>query len=193
MPSENDFATLPDGQKLPFCIVLIGMAGTGKSTVGKLLAEMMEWMHVDTDRLLEAYLGSSLKEFKDRAGLADFLLAEEQVISELMLNRCVISTGGSVIYSESGMNRLKSMGPVIFLDATLQTIQKRMSRFSLQSLAIAPGQTLDDLYQERKPLYERYADTVVDTEHLSAHETAEAVHAWVTSRYERIFSGERDQ
>ncbi|MBG0775056.1 MAG: shikimate kinase [Desulfovibrionaceae bacterium] len=150
---------LPEGA----CISLVGMAGAGKSTVGELLARTLGWGHLDTDRLLEAYFGAPLQDIFDRFGLAEFRRVEERVIAALRVRRMVVSTGGSVIYGPTAVAALRALGPVVFLDATLEDVRRRVGGGEGRGLAIAPGQTIDDLYAERRPLYLAAATHVLGT------------------------------
>ncbi len=156
-PVERDSVLQP-------CITLVGMAGAGKSTLGEKLAERLGWGQLDTDRHMESYYGKPLQEIMDTFGLDEFLRIEGYLVSELMLNRTVISTGGSVIYSEIAMNQLKKLGPVILLDIDEATFLDRVGNGENRGLAIAPGKTLSDLYNERQPLYRAAADIVVRTD-----------------------------
>lgn len=158
---------------------MIGMAGSGKSTLGKLLSQSLSWAHVDTDWLLEAWWGTNLQSIRDHLGLKGFLQAEEKVVLDLRLNRCVISTGGSVVYSAPAMDFLKSLGPIIYLHAELQTILKRVQNVSTRGLAMDKGQTLEDIYLQRKPLYEQYADFVVSTDQNSPQECVQLIEQWL--------------
>jgi shikimate kinase len=161
--AANDFTALPAGEARPLCLTLIGMAAAGKSMIGRALAGLLGWLHVDTDRLLEAHFGTCLQDVRERLGLEGFLLAEEQLTSELFLNRCVISTGGSVVYGERAMARLRTLGPVVLLDTELEVIEQRLSDYSTRGLVIRSGQSIRDLFEERRPLYRKYADHVVPT------------------------------
>jgi len=146
------------------CITLVGMAGAGKSTLGRALAERLGWGQLDTDRHLEAYYGMSLQGLMDHFGLAEFLRIEGHLVSQLSLTRTIISTGGSVIYSERAMARLKELGPVVLLDIDEQTFLDRVGDGRDRGLAIAPGETLRDLFARRQPLYRAAADIVVRTD-----------------------------
>jgi shikimate kinase len=146
------------------CISLIGMAGAGKTTIGRALAKRLGWAHLDTDSLLEAYWGCVLQELVDGLGLEEFLRAEEKLVSELWLRRTVISTGGSVIYSPAAIQRLKSLGAVVYLQASVATICARVEGGQGRGLARRPGQSLEQLYEEREPLYRAAADHVLDME-----------------------------
>lgn len=152
-----------DEIELP-CITLVGMAGAGKSTLGELLAQRLGWGQLDTDRYLESYYAMSLQQIMDTYGLDGFLRIEETLVSKLNLTRTVISTGGSVIYSEKAMAQLKKLGPVVLLDIDEATFVKRVGDGENRGLAIAPGKTMADLYNERLPLYRAAANVVVSTD-----------------------------
>lgn len=161
------------------CISLIGMAGVGKSTVGRQLALRLDWPHLDTDRLLEAYYGKPLQSIFDALGLQDFLQAEETVVANLGAKRCVISTGGSVVYGSSAVEKLRALGPVIHLDATSETIERRIDDLDQRGLAMAPGQTLAMLHAERAPLYAKAATKVIHTDDISPEDCVEQILAWL--------------
>ena len=161
------------------CITLIGIAGSGKSTLGKLLSQSLSWAHVDTDKLMEAWWGTNLQSIRDHLGLKEFLLAEEKIILDIKLNRCVISTGGSVIYSQNAMDYLKTVGPVIYLQADMQTILNRVQNISTRGLVMDKGQTLEDVYWERTPLYEQHADFVVKTDEYSPQKCVQLIEDWL--------------
>lgn len=161
------------------CISLIGMAGAGKTTVGQHLAHKLGWTQLDTDRLLEAFYGLPLQEIFDELGHADFLQAEELVVANLGAKRCVVSTGGSVVYGPRAVSKLQELGPVVHLFAELETIRQRIHNPDQRGLVMAPGQTLDALYEERRPLYANAASLVVSTEELSPEACAEAILDWL--------------
>lgn len=157
------------------CITLIGMAGAGKSTLGQALAERLGWEQLDTDRLMEAYYGLPLQGIMDAFGLEQFLRIESHLVSELGLKRTVISTGGSVIYSTPAVDRLRELGPLVFLDIDEATFLKRVGDAEDRGLAITPGTTLSDLYNERQPLYRNAADIVVRTDHQPVAACVDAI------------------
>lgn len=142
-------------------IVLIGMPASGKSTVGRLLAERLRRPFVDTDTVLEQRHGVPLADLLQTCGLDGFVAREEQVVLELDVRGAVIATGGSVVYGERGMAALREHGTVVLIDCPLQVLARRLGDPAARGMVIAPGQTLDELLQERLPLYRRYADITV--------------------------------
>jgi len=161
------------------CVSLIGMAGAGKSTLGRLLAERLGWAHLDTDRLIEAYYGLPLQELLDGLGLEAFLKAEETLVSMLGVRRAVISTGGSVVYGPAAMERLKLLGPLIHLEISLPTFLGRVGDAGNRGLAMAPGLTREDLYRERQPLYQAAADFSLSTDTTDRMAGVERILAWL--------------
>ncbi len=146
----------PDG-----CISIVGMAAAGKSALGRELARIFSWAHVDSDNVIEAIYGARLQKLADSLSKEEFLDMEGQVIQSLRLSRCVVSTGGSVVYREEAVRRLKKMGPVLYIDVPLPIILERIARKPDRGLAIAPGQTIEDLFEERRLLYEKAADYTI--------------------------------
>lgn len=141
----------PDG-----CISIIGMAAAGKSTIGRELARLIDWPHVDTDNIIESVYGVRLQDIANRMDKESFLNLEGEIVSRINLKRVLVSTGGSVIYREPAMRHLATLGPIIYIEVPLPVILERIARKPERGLAIAPGQTIEDLYNERKALYEKY-------------------------------------
>lgn len=171
VPSDTDrTATSPffdRSAEETFAVSLIGMAGAGKSTLGRAVADRLKWAYVDTDRLMEAYFGAPLQIIRERLGLDNFLQAEDHVVTGLYVSRCVVSTGGSVVYSSTAMERLKTLGPVVFLDVPLPIIESRLQDVSNRGLAIADGQSIADLFAERHPLYLKFSSHILPMQGLS--------------------------
>jgi len=164
------------------CVTLIGMAGAGKSTVGLVLAARLGWGHVDTDYIIEAHYGRPLQDVFDGLGREVFLRVEERLIAGLGLKRCIVSTGGSVIYGPTAIARLKELGPVIHLYADLESVTRRVADAKGRGLAIAPGQTIADLYYERLPLYQAVAQLTVDSGATSPEACAQAIEHWLAEQ-----------
>lgn len=154
---------LARAEKDEACVVVIGMAGSGKSTIGRALAERLGYAFVDTDSLMESAYGAPLQEVTDALTREEFLDLEARFVSTLRLGRCVVATGGSVVYRQAAMEHLKKLGPIVSLMAPLEVIEARIALKPDRGLAIGEGQTVADLFNERAPLYEKYGDVRCDT------------------------------
>lgn len=142
--------------------VLIGMSGAGKSTLGVLLAKALGMDYVDTDIMIQQQEGRLLQEIIDSDGIEAFMEVEEKVVSKLQLKNCVVSTGGSVVYSEKAMNVLKQDGLVMYLHVPYEEIEKRLLNVTTRGIVIKKGNNLRDVYEERVPLYIKYSDQTLD-------------------------------
>ena len=156
-------------------ISLIGLPGSGKSTVGAALAKHLGLELVDADGLIEAQEQRTLQQIMDERGNSAFRAIEEQVLTEMPLYPSVISTGGSVVYSDKIMARLAAASAVVYLRATFDTIKYRVSLAPQRGIASDGNQTLHDLYTERVPLYERYGEIVVDCDEASPKDIAASI------------------
>ncbi len=134
------------------------MPGSGKSTVGVLLAKALGYLFDDVDLLISRRAGKPLQKILDEDGLEYFLRLEEELGSTLAADRTVIATGGSMVLSEKAMAHLKSMGEVVFIDVPFAEIERRVTNIKTRGIVFHPNETLADVYRERLPLYERYAD-----------------------------------
>lgn len=143
-------------------IILIGMPGSGKTTLGTELAEVLGYGYIDSDSVIVARMGKCLNEIIAEVGREGFLDVEAKVNGELCADRCVIATGGSVIYRAQAMEKLKTLGTVVYLKLPYEVIEKRLGDLQKRGVAIKEGFTLKDLYDERAPLYEKYADVTVE-------------------------------
>ena len=158
-------------------IVLIGMPGAGKSTVGILLAKRTSRDFVDTDVLIQISQGRLLQDIVDTDGYMALRKIEEEIILGLHCGHHVIATGGSAVYSPAAMEHLKSNGIVVFLDVDLFTLESRIQDFGTRGLAKRPDQTLSELFEERLILYRKYADITIDCVGLSHEEVcAQIIH-----------------
>lgn len=156
-------------------LILIGMPGVGKSTLGVLLAKQFGLDFMDTDLLLQRRLGLRLQQMINLQGLHSFRYAEEQMLLDLDCEQTLIATGGSVIYSAPGMQHLKQLGQIIYLQISLPQLQRRISDMGQRGVVIAPGQTFADLYAERTPLYSRYADIHVSIDNLGVEDVLQKI------------------
>jgi len=143
-------------------IVLTGMPGAGKSTVGVILAKILGMNFIDTDLVIQERTGLRLQEIIDRDGPAEFLRIEEAAVHALMCQNTVIATGGSVVLSPLSMEHLKKEGIIVYLSVPFVEIEKRLGNISGRGVVLLPGQDLRMLYDTRVPLYEKYADVTVD-------------------------------
>jgi shikimate kinase len=146
----------------PSNIVLIGMPGSGKSTVGIILAKLTSRSFIDTDVLIQTREVRSLQDIVDHDGYLFLREIEEKTLLGLDLRNHVIATGGSAVYSPAAMRHLKSDGVIIFLDVNLETLKVRVSDYATRGLAKRPDQNVDDLFAERSALYRKYADITID-------------------------------
>lgn len=142
-------------------LVLIGMPGSGKSTVGVILAKMTARGFVDTDVLIQTFQNQRLQDIVDIGGHSALRAIEEQVILGLSVKNHVIATGGSAVYSDSAMNHLKTDGIVVFLDVDFDEISNRLGDFSSRGIAKRPDQSLEELFEERFKLYTKHADLTI--------------------------------
>lgn len=143
-------------------IVLIGMPGAGKSTVGVVLAKHMGRRFLDSDLVIQEKTGKLLHEIISEKGLEGFLAIENEINCGLERNGSVIATGGSVIYGSRAMEHLRQTGTVVYLKLSYEEIESRLGDLKKRGVALKEGQTLRDLYEERIPLYEKYADFVLE-------------------------------
>jgi shikimate kinase len=151
-------------------IVLIGMPGSGKSTIGVVLAKMTSKNFVDTDVIIQTLQGRSLQDIVDKEGHIALLKIEQDVLLNLLFQNYVIATGGSAVYSHTAMEHLKESGVIIFLNVDLPVLEKRISNFPGRGLVKRPDQTLADLFSERFCLYNEYADFTIECGSLTHDE-----------------------
>ena len=156
-------------------IVLIGMPGCGKSTVGVLLAKALQMDFVDTDIVLQQQQGKKLQEIIDQVGNDAFLKMEEDCVRGLECDQTVVATGGSVVYGKEAMRRLHENGLVVYIRLPYEEIERRLSNLATRGVTLKKGQTLRNLYDERIPLYEKYAHVVIDAEHQWLRDTVKVI------------------
>ena len=152
-------------------IVLIGMPGCGKSTVGVLLAKALQMDFVDTDIVLQQQQGKKLQEIIDQVGNDAFLKMEEDCVRSLECDQTVVATGGSVVYGKEAMRRLHENGLVVYIRLPYEEIERRLSNLATRGVTLKKGQTLRNLYDERIPLYEAEADYIFEPEEGDVQET----------------------
>ena len=156
------------------------MPSCGKSVTGVLLAKILNKKFVDVDLMIQEKAGKGLQAIINEDGIDAFKKLEEEVILSIELNDAVIATGGSAIYYDAAMMHLKENGRVVYIDVPIEDIKKRLKNIKTRGVAMGKGQTLDDLYNIRKPLYEKYADiTVMSNNKRNMEETVEAILAAV--------------
>lgn len=158
-------------------ITLIGMPGAGKSTLGVVLAKRRGLRFVDTDLLIQEGSGKLLSEIIEQEGLDAFLDYENEVLAGLECCGHVISTGGSACYGREAMEHLKSISTIVFIDITFEEMMRRLGDLTARGVAIRDGLTIKDVYAERRPLYERYADLTLRSSGMSTREAVEALDA----------------
>ena len=156
-------------------IILIGMPGCGKSTVGVVLAKKLGYGFLDSDLLIQAREGRLLSEIIEQDGPQRFNEIEEEVNASILAERCVIATGGSVVYGPRAMAHLKEIGTVVYLKLPLEEVARRLGDLTARGVSMRPGQSLADLYRERAPLYEAWADLTVEGNGREIRETAEEI------------------
>ena len=155
-------------------IVLIGMPGSGKSTVGVLLAKALGYSFVDVDLIICKEAGKPLQEILDNEGLDFFLHLEGKIGAELDYDKTVIATGGFMVFCGKNMENKKN-GKVVFIDVDLDEIKRRVTNIKTRGIAFGKGETLDDVYRVRYPLYKKYADITVSMELSSIETTVDAI------------------
>ena len=160
------------GERYMNNIILIGMPGCGKSTVGVVLAKTMGYRFIDSDLVIQEQEGRLLSEIIETEGLDGFLNVENRINASLEVKRTVIATGGSVIYGKEAMTHLRDIGIVVYIRLPYEKIKRRLGDLTKRGVAIKSGQTLYDLYNERAPLYEKYADIIIDVNKMNISETA---------------------
>lgn len=156
-------------------IVLIGMPGVGKSTVGVVLAKVMGYQFVDADLVIQEKEGKLLCEIIEEVGTEGFIEVENRINSEIEAKHAIIATGGSVVYGKEAMEHLKEIGTVVYLKLPFEELNQRLSDIKGRGVVLKNGQTLLDLYEERVPLYEKYADITVDEFQLNVEQTIEKI------------------
>ena len=156
-------------------IVLIGMPGAGKSTVGVLLAKTLGYAFLDTDLVIQERESRLLQDLVDQLGVEAFLEREAEAICSVSCQNTVIATGGSVVCRDRAMEHLKTLGRIVYLQLPLEELERRIQNISTRGIAMAPGETLAHIYDYRAPLYQKYADLTVEVGRQSLEETVAQV------------------
>jgi len=156
-------------------VILIGMPGAGKSTLGVVLAKVLGYEFLDSDLLIQKQEKKRLSRIIEEKGTDGFMAVENRVNASIETEHTVIATGGSVVYCDEAMEHLRSIGKVVYLKLSLKAVSRRLGNLKGRGVLLKDGQTLQDLYEERTPLYEKYADIVVDEEGKDLEASLQAV------------------
>lgn len=156
-------------------VTLIGMPGSGKSTVGVVLAKVLGYHFVDSDLVIQEQTGKLLHELITEYGDEGFLEIENKVNAGLQVERFVIATGGSAVFGEEAMEHLREISTVVYLKLSYPNLKKRLGDLKKRGVVLKPGQTLEDLLEYRTPYYEKYAHVVVDEEDMDIRGVVETI------------------
>ena len=151
------------------------MPGAGKSTIGVLLAKAINYDFLDADLVIQKQYNKKLYEIINEKGIDEFLKIEDKIISDIDVKGTVIATGGSAVYGENAMKHMKENGVVVYLKLSCVEIINRISNIKTRGIAMKEGKTIFDIYNERVPLYEKYADIVINAEGTSVEESVTLV------------------
>ena len=163
-------------------VTLIGMQGSGKSTIGVILAKALRYEFLDSDLLIQKQEKRKLSEIIEQDGPERFKEIENRVNADIHVTDTVIAPGGSVIYCEEAMEHLKSIGKVVYLKLSLESLSKRLGNLKGRGVLLKDGQSLKDLYEERVPLYEKYADITIDCAEKEIRECVQVITNTVQNR-----------
>ncbi len=156
-------------------IILIGMPGAGKSTLGVVLAKAKGFDFVDTDLIIQSEQNEKLYRIIEKKGIEEFIRIENETASSLKAENSVIATGGSVIFGKEAMENLKNLGTVIYLEVSEGEIEKRLSNIKTRGIVMKAGETVKKIYDERTPLYKKYADITVNCDGMDLEKTVEKI------------------
>ena len=156
-------------------IILIGMPGAGKSTIGVLLAKSLLMDFVDTDLLIQKKCSDSLCGIISSQGIEKFLKIENDVICENEFKNCVVATGGSAVYGEEAMKKLRANGTAVYLKLEPDELERRINNIHTRGIAMKEGTSIAELYEERAPLYEKYADITVNCAGFTPEECVDKI------------------
>ncbi len=163
-------------------ITLIGMPGAGKSTTGIILAKNLSYGFVDTDVLIQVNRKQSLQDIIDGTDYLHLRAIEEEEILKLAIERQVVATGGSAVYSEKAMRHLQALSIIVFLEVDFEAIQKRIHDFPTRGIAKRVDQSFEELFHERQVLYRKYAELTVDCNTITQEEAAHRIAAALFSK-----------
>jgi shikimate kinase len=173
------FKSLFRPRNFPENLVLIGMFGSGKSTIGKVLAKKLRYHFIDVDELIERRYQKPLHRILEELGMKEFMRVEDQTLQRLRQWHCVIAPGGSAVYYPKGMAQLKKLGPRVYLKVSPAVLKKRLPDWSHRGVVCRGGTTLSALYRERLPLFKKYAEYTVNTEKKTLEKIADEILALV--------------
>jgi shikimate kinase len=162
-------------KNFPENLVLVGMFGSGKSTIGKILARKLRYNFTDVDELIERKYRKPLQRVLDELGMKPFMKMEDQTLQLLRQWHCVISPGGSAVYYPKGMSQLGKLGPRVYLKVSLAVLKKRLPDWSQRGVVCRGGTTLPALFKERSPLFKKYADYTIDAQGKSVEKIADEI------------------
>ena len=156
-------------------ITLIGMPGAGKSTVGVVLAKRMGMDFIDTDLIIQKEYNKTLAEIIDEKGIEEFKKVENDVISKLELDNTIIATGGSAVYGKEAMKHLRDISKVVYIELAEDNIEDRLGDLNERGVVLEDGETLQELYDERIPLYKKYAHIIVNADDMVLREVVKNI------------------
>ena len=164
-------------------LIMIGMPGAGKSTIGLMLAKALAKDFVDTDLLIQVRENKTLQDIVDNQGYLSLRAIEEKILLDTHYKDHVIATGGSAVYSEKAMHHLKQFGPIIFLDVPLHQLNERIKDFATRGLARRADQTFEELFNERRSLYQKFADLRIDCSDKTPEQIIDQIIYWEAERF----------
>lgn len=167
-------------------IILIGMPGAGKSTVGVVLAKKLGYDFLDSDLLIQKVAGKRLQELITERGFDGFNILENEINQTIQVSKHVIATGGSAVYGAEAMEHFQKIGKIVYLKLSFDAVQKRLGNLKDRGVSMKADQTLLDLYQERMPLYEKYADITIDCGHSELRDVVEKIYQEIMLKESKI-------
>lgn len=156
-------------------IILIGMPGAGKSSIGVVLAKVLGYKFIDSDLVIQDKTQKLLKDIIESEGIDRFIEIENNINSQIFTNRSIIATGGSVIYGREAMEHFSKIGTIVYLKLSLDTIKERLGDIEKRGVVIKKDQTLENLYNERCPIYEKYSHLTIDAENKQIREVVSEI------------------